>query len=70
MNGPATLYAASSADFTDITTGDIGGAACTDYRNVAPLMCRAGKGYDGPTGVGTPIGLAAFEIGAPSRDYR
>jgi hypothetical protein len=25
------------------------------------LICLAGKGYDGPTGVGTPDGLAAFE---------
>lgn len=22
--------------------------------------CNAGKGWDGPTGVGTPIGLGAF----------
>lgn len=27
------------------------------------LICNAGTGYDGPTGVGTPNGIAAFEVG-------
>jgi hypothetical protein len=28
------------------------------------LICNAGPGYDGPTGVGAPAGLAAFEAGS------
>ncbi len=27
------------------------------------LICNAAEGYDGPTGVGTPNGIAAFEVG-------
>lgn len=27
------------------------------------LICNAASGYDGPTGVGTPNGIAAFEVG-------
>jgi hypothetical protein len=41
--------------FHDIVTGDPNGA-CT-----APALCTPGTGWDGPTGVGTPNGLAAFE---------
>jgi Subtilase family len=28
------------------------------------LICNAGPGYDGPSGVGAPAGLAAFEVGS------
>ncbi|HXN37377.1 MAG TPA: S53 family peptidase [Solirubrobacteraceae bacterium] len=43
-------------------------ASCSDE-----AICLAGPGYDGPTGMGTPDGLAAFEAPAqpapePSRD--
>jgi hypothetical protein len=31
---------------------------------VHPVICEAGPGYDGPTGVGTPEGPAAFEVDA------
>jgi hypothetical protein len=31
------------------------------------LICNAGSGYDGPTGVGTPNGLEAFQVPAPSQ---
>jgi len=34
-------------------------ASCADT-----LICQAGAGYDGPTGLGTPDGLAAFELPA------
>jgi subtilase family serine protease len=37
----------------DVTSGSNG--PCS-----APLMCHGGPGYDGPTGLGTPNGLAAF----------
>lgn len=42
-----------SADLNDITDGSNG--TCQP----APL-CTAGKGYDGPTGLGTPKGIGAF----------
>jgi hypothetical protein len=32
-------------------------------------ICLAGPGYDGPTGVGTPDGLAAFEAPAPEPSH-
>ncbi len=37
----------------DVTQGSNGTCA-------APVMCHGGPGYDGPTGLGTPIGLGAF----------
>jgi hypothetical protein len=79
----ATLYAhAGSAALHDITVG--GNGECEGIYNgscsgtlASPLdcgslymICNAATGYDGPTGVGTPIGLTAFqrvpgEIGGP-----
>ncbi|MGW5353488.1 carboxypeptidase regulatory-like domain-containing protein [Streptomyces sp. NPDC004031] len=40
----------------DVTEGDNG--SCTPA-----ALCTAGPGYDGPTGLGTPNGLAAFSSG-------
>jgi Subtilase family len=48
---PAALYAAPSSDFHDVTSGSNGDCY---------FMCTAGPGYDGPTGLGTPNGIAAF----------
>ncbi|MFI1092451.1 carboxypeptidase regulatory-like domain-containing protein [Streptomyces sp. NPDC020917] len=45
-------YAQPSA-LNDVTSGSNGG--CTPG-----YLCNAGPGYDGPTGLGTPHGLAAF----------
>ncbi|MFI1092450.1 carboxypeptidase regulatory-like domain-containing protein [Streptomyces sp. NPDC020917] len=45
-------YAQPSA-LNDVTSGSNGG--CTPG-----YLCNAGPGYDGPTGLGTPNGLAAF----------
>ncbi|HET6706463.1 S53 family peptidase [Amycolatopsis sp.] len=55
---PADIYARAGA-FTDVTTGHNdptgGGKKCGwDY------LCVAGPGYDAPTGVGVPNGLAGF----------
>jgi hypothetical protein len=50
-----TLYAHPSS-FFDVITGSNG--PCTP----APAyLCTAQAGYDGPTGLGTPAGIAAFE---------
>ncbi len=72
-NAPATLHDITS----DITTGSNGECAtpfdgatglpsCTSAAEAktscsSEPICLAGTGYDGPTGVGTPDGLAAFE---------
>jgi hypothetical protein len=72
----ATLYAnAGSAALHDITAG--GNGECKGKYNGTPAcsgslaspldcgagntICNAASGYDGPTGVGTPIGLSAFQ---------
>jgi N-acetylneuraminic acid mutarotase len=50
----------NAAGLNDVTKGANG--TCTpDY------LCTAGPGYDGPTGLGTPNGLAAFRTGAQGR---
>jgi hypothetical protein len=41
------------------TPGEEAEASCSSQ-----LICRAGAGYDGPTGVGTPNGIAAFQVPA------
>ncbi|GAB2699777.1 S53 family peptidase [Kitasatospora kifunensis] len=48
----ADAYAHPSA-LNDVTSGST--ASCTPS-----YLCTAGPGYDGPTGLGTPNGLAAF----------
>jgi Ricin-type beta-trefoil lectin domain len=47
----AELYA-HAANLNDVTSGSDG--SCGSY------LCTAGAGYDGPTGLGTPDGLGAF----------
>ncbi|MCW2871732.1 carboxypeptidase regulatory-like domain-containing protein [Actinacidiphila oryziradicis] len=49
-------YATAGAGLNDVTTGNNG--TCTPA-----YLCTAGAGYDGPTGLGTPDGLAAFRSG-------
>ncbi|MFF8023883.1 S8 family serine peptidase [Streptomyces sp. NPDC007896] len=49
---PASYPYAHPDKLNDVTNGANG--SCSDY------LCKAGKGYDGPTGLGTPNGVAAF----------
>ncbi|MEU2712955.1 S53 family peptidase [Streptomyces sp. NPDC007205] len=49
---PASFPYAHPDKLNDVTDGTNG--SCSDYQ------CKAGKGYDGPTGLGTPNGVAAF----------
>jgi hypothetical protein len=49
-NDPSALY--------DVTTGSNDSDPCTPS-----YLCTAGLGYDGPTGLGTPNGIAAFTAG-------
>ncbi|GAB6857795.1 S53 family peptidase [Microbacterium xylanilyticum] len=47
------LYAAASSAFNDVTSGSNGSCTVT-------VLCTAGAGWDGPTGLGTPRGTAGF----------
>jgi subtilase family serine protease len=49
---PASLPYAHTGSLHDVTNGSNGSCSTT--------MCKGAAGYDGPTGVGTPNGLAAF----------
>jgi len=56
--GVGVLYTNSSQLF-DVTSG-YNGTSCGDKTTDTYYLCHAGTGYDGPTGLGTPDGLAAF----------
>ena len=51
------------ASFNDVTSGtnDL-------YGTCASTLCKAGKGWDGPTGVGTPNGTNLALLVAPPAD--
>jgi hypothetical protein len=55
---PAAYPYSHPADLYDVTSGDNG--SCTG------AVCHAGTGWDGPTGLGTPDGTAAFVPGSDS----
>jgi hypothetical protein len=59
----ATVYshAGEAGALYDVVSGSNGNCAGAD------TACRAAVGFDGPTGVGSPVGLEAFSIpGAPT----
>ena len=48
-------------------------SGCTELQEAAdcsvkPAICRAVAGYDGPSGVGTPDGIAAFQPSVPAKE--
>ncbi|HEX8959656.1 MAG TPA: hypothetical protein VF770_07530, partial [Solirubrobacterales bacterium] len=49
---PASLPYGAAASLHDVTSGSDG--------TCSTIMCKAGSGYDGPTGVGTPNGATGF----------
>jgi subtilase family serine protease len=51
---PASIAYAHPHDLYDVTKGSNG--SCKPYN----YLCNGEKGYDGPTGLGTPNGLGAF----------
>jgi hypothetical protein len=59
-SNPASYPYTDPAALNDVTSGANG--TCTPA-----YLCTAGPGYDGPTGLGTPDGVAAF-TGGPSGD--
>jgi subtilase family serine protease len=46
----------------DVTSGSNG--SCS-----GSYLCTATSGFDGPTGLGTPNGIAPFTVGAPASDF-
>lgn len=61
VEGPNTIYAAPRTDFHDVTAGTNAGLGYCRTVGIGNPVCDAGPGWDGPTGVGTPNGLAGFE---------
>jgi hypothetical protein len=59
---PASVPYAHASALHDITVGSNGGC-------VPAYLCTGTTGYDGPTGVGTPNGLAGFTAGPPAPDF-
>jgi N-acetylneuraminic acid mutarotase len=56
---PSSYPYADPSALNDVTSGQDG------YCSPSPAyLCTAEKGYDGPTGLGTPDGVAAFTTGA------
>ncbi|WP_093573586.1 putative Ig domain-containing protein [Amycolatopsis rubida] len=56
---PAAYPYSHTGNLNDVTSGSNGSCSSS-------VQCNAGPGWDGPTGLGTPNGTAAFTAGAPS----
>jgi hypothetical protein len=56
---PADDIYTHTSNFYDVTSGN-NGSCSPSY------LCTAGTGYDGPTGIGTPNGIAGLETGTSS----
>jgi hypothetical protein len=56
--GPNTVYGAAPGAFTDVAFGQNAPVRACTPAEIA--LCVSGKGWDGPTGVGVPNGLAGF----------
>jgi Subtilase family len=71
---PGTLHDIQSGSNGECTKafGPEGLSGCTETEEAlscsAEAICLAGSGYDGPSGVGTPIGVGAFQPGSAARD--
>jgi hypothetical protein len=60
---PASYPYQHPGDLNDVTEGGVIGPPCIDFPT---YECQAGPGYDGPTGWGTPDGIAGFQLGPVS----
>lgn len=58
--GPNTIYAAKASAFHDVTLGANAEIGLCQLTGIGRAVCEAGTGWDGPTGRGTPKGLAPF----------
>jgi hypothetical protein len=60
VHGPNTVYAAPAAAFRDVVAGANASRGVCASVGVAERVCTADVGWDGPTGRGSPRGLAPF----------
>ena len=60
---PADDIYTHTGNFFDVTTGNDG--SCSPA-----YLCTAETGYDGPTGIGTPDGIAGLVTGSQHRQHR
>lgn len=60
VEGPNTVYAAKATAFHDVLLGTNAGIGYCRTVNIGNAVCDARRGWDGPTGRGTPDGLAPF----------
>jgi hypothetical protein len=58
--GPNRLYAAKASVFHDVTDGTNAGIGYCGTVGIGNAVCDARVGWDGPSGLGTPKGLATF----------
>ena len=69
IEDPSTLHdivSGSNGACAELFNEEDGLSGCSELQEAAncsakPAICRAREGYDGPTGVGTPNGITAFE---------
>jgi subtilase family serine protease len=60
VNGPNRLYHQPASDFHDVLSGANAPRGICSADGVSERVCTADVGWDGPTGRGTPKGLATF----------
>jgi hypothetical protein len=60
VHGPNLLYAQPASDFHDVVAGADAPRGVCSADGVSERICTADDGWDGPTGRGTPKGLATF----------
>ncbi|MFF4600382.1 hypothetical protein [Amycolatopsis sp. NPDC001319] len=60
VDGPNTLYSAPPGTLADVSAGSNAQHGPADCAQFKPVVCSAGPGWDGPTGLGVPVGLGAF----------
>jgi hypothetical protein len=74
LANPRTLHDIQSGSNGECTKafGPEGLSGCTETEEAlscsGEAICLAGPGYDGPSGVGTPIGIGAFQPGSAARE--
>ncbi len=61
VHGPNKLYAKPASAFADVVAGANAPRGVCSSDGVSERICSADVGWDGPTGRGTPKGLATFQ---------
>lgn len=61
VHGPNELYGQPLTDFHDVVAGGNAPRGVCSSDGVSERLCFADNGWDGPTGLGTPVGLRTFQ---------